>query len=68
MDFMKELQEVLRMFSQQLKRLAGPALIAGGLLWVAAAVSSVITGMLTGKVNPYPGTLASNRIHRHLVL
>ena len=43
------------MFSQQLKRLAGPALIAGGLLWVAASVASMILGMLTGEVNPFPG-------------
>ena len=42
------------MFSQQFKRLAGPALIAGGLLWVAASVASMIVGMLTGKVNPFP--------------
>jgi hypothetical protein len=42
------------MFSQQLKRLAGPALIVGGLLWVTATVSSMILGMLTGKVNPFP--------------
>jgi len=42
------------MSSQHLKRLAGPALIAGGLLWVAAAISSVITGMLTGEINLYP--------------
>ncbi len=42
------------MFSQQLKRLASPALILGGLLWVAAGSSSVITGMLTGQTNPFP--------------
>jgi len=42
------------MSSQRLERLAGPALIAGGLLWVAAAVLSVIIGMLTGMVNPFP--------------
>jgi hypothetical protein len=42
------------MSSQLLKRLAGPALTLGGLLWVSAAISSVIVGMLTGKVNPFP--------------
>ena len=40
------------MFSRQLKRLAGPVLIVGGLLWIAAGTASIITGMLTGKVNP----------------
>jgi hypothetical protein len=39
---------------QQLERLAGPTLIAGGLLWVAVSVASMILGMLTGKVNPFP--------------
>ncbi len=42
------------MSSQRLSRLAGPALIVGGLLWVAASITSVIIGMLTGKVNPTP--------------
>lgn len=40
------------MFSQQFKRLAGPTLIVGGLLWVAATTASIIIGMLTGKVTP----------------
>ena len=40
------------MFSSQLKRLVGPALIIGGLFWVAAGTASIITGMLTGVVNP----------------
>lgn len=39
---------------RQFKRPARPALIAGGLLWVAASVASMILGMLTGKVNPFP--------------
>lgn len=42
------------MSSQRLSRLAGPALIVGGLLWVAASIASVIIGMLTGKVDPPP--------------
>lgn len=42
------------MFSQQLKRLAGPGLIVGGLLWVATTIASIIVGMLTGKVTPFP--------------
>jgi hypothetical protein len=40
---------------QQFKRLAGPALIAGGLLWMAASVASIVLGMLTGQVDPTPG-------------
>lgn len=40
------------MFLQQLKRLTGAALIAGGLLWIAAGTASIIIGMLTGKVTP----------------
>jgi hypothetical protein len=40
------------MFSQQLKRLTGAALIAGGLFWIAAGTASIIIGMLTGKVTP----------------
>ena len=42
------------MFSQPLKRLAAPALIVGGLLWVATAIASIIVGMVTGKVTPFP--------------
>lgn len=39
---------------QRLSRLTGPALIVGGLLWVAASITSVIIGMLTGKLDPTP--------------
>lgn len=42
------------MSSQQFKRLAGLALISGGLLWVTASIASIIIGMLTGTVNPFP--------------
>lgn len=35
-------KEVLLMFSQQLKRLAGPALITGGLLWITIHITMII--------------------------
>jgi hypothetical protein len=37
------------MFSQQLKRLVGPALLVGGLLWIAIYVVNVLIGVMTGK-------------------
>jgi hypothetical protein len=43
------------MFSQQLKRLAGPALALGGLLWIIIYVIIVIIGLKTGKLAPSPG-------------
>lgn len=38
------------MFSQQLKRVAGPALITGGLLWIMIHIMMVIIIMMTGKL------------------
>ena len=38
------------MFSQQLKRLAGPALILGGLIWIAIHVMMIIIVVMTGKL------------------
>lgn len=38
------------MFSQQLKRLAGPTLTLGGLLWISIYVFAVIGGLITGKL------------------
>lgn len=38
------------MFSQQLKRVAGPALITGGLLWITIHIMMVIIIMMTGKL------------------
>ena len=40
------------MFSQQLKRLAGPALTVGGLFWIATYIVIVIIGLQTGKLAP----------------
>ena len=40
------------MFSQQLKRLMGPALTLGGLLWIIVYIVIVIIGMETGKLAP----------------
>ena len=40
------------MFSQQLKRLAGPALAVGGLLWIIVYIVIVIIGLQTGKLAP----------------
>jgi len=38
------------MFSQQLKRMAGPALTLGGLLWITIHVIIIIVGLMTGKL------------------
>jgi hypothetical protein len=38
------------MFSQQLKRLAGPAFIIGGLLWITIHIMMVIIVLMTGKL------------------
>lgn len=38
------------MFSQQLKRLAGPALTVGGLFWITIFMIIVIIGVQTGKL------------------
>jgi hypothetical protein len=40
------------MLSQLLKRLAGPALTLGGLLWITIHVIVVIGGLMTGKLVP----------------
>ena len=40
------------MFSQQLKRLAGPALALGGLFWIMLYIVIVIIGLETGKLAP----------------
>jgi hypothetical protein len=40
------------MFSQQLKRLAGPALTVGGLFWIATYIVIVLIGLQTGKLAP----------------
>ena len=40
------------MFSLQLKRLAGPALTLGGLLWIIVYIVIVIIGLETGKLAP----------------
>ena len=40
------------MFSQQLKRLAGPALTLGGVLWIILYIVIVIIGLETGKLAP----------------
>lgn len=40
------------MFSQRFSRLAGPALIAGGLLWIAIYVDIVVIGATTGQLAP----------------
>ena len=40
------------MFSQHLKRLAGPALTLGGLLWITLYIVIVIIGLETGKLAP----------------
>jgi hypothetical protein len=40
------------MLARRLKRLASPALTAGGLLWVALDVIIVIIGVMTGKLAP----------------
>lgn len=45
-------KEALLMFSQQLKRLAGPALAVGGLLWIIVYIVIVIIGLETGKLAP----------------
>ena len=51
------------MSSQRLSRLAGPALIVGGLLWVAASITSVIIGIWTGKVDPFPDAHSSALVY-----
>jgi hypothetical protein len=43
-------EEVLLMFSQFLKRLAGPALITGGLLWITIHMMMIIIILMTGKL------------------
>jgi hypothetical protein len=40
------------MFSQQLKRLAGPALAVGGIAWIILYIVIVIIGLETGKLAP----------------
>ncbi len=40
------------MFSQRLKRLTGPALIVGGLFWIATYIVIVIIGLQTGELAP----------------
>jgi hypothetical protein len=40
------------MFSQQLKRLAGPALTVGGLFWIATYIVIVLIGLQTGQLAP----------------
>jgi hypothetical protein len=40
------------MFSQRLKRLAGPALTVGGLFWIATYIVIVIIGLQTGQLTP----------------
>jgi hypothetical protein len=40
------------MFSQQLKRLAGPALAVGGLFWIATYIVIVLIGLQTGQLAP----------------
>jgi hypothetical protein len=40
------------MFSQQLKRLMGPALTVGGLLWIILYIVIVIIGLETGQLTP----------------
>jgi hypothetical protein len=40
------------MFSQQLKRLVGPALAVSGLLWIIVYIVIVIIGLETGKLAP----------------
>ncbi len=42
------------MLAQRLRRLAGPAFTAGGLLWITLYVSIVIVGVMTGKLAPTP--------------
>ncbi len=38
------------MFSQQLKRLAGPALILGGIMWITIHIIMIIIVVMTGKL------------------
>ncbi len=40
------------MFSQRLKRLTGPALIVGGVVWIATDIVIVIIGLQTGELAP----------------
>jgi hypothetical protein len=40
------------MFSQILKRLAGPALTVGGLFWIATYIVIVLIGLQTGQLAP----------------
>lgn len=42
------------MLAQYLRRLAGPALTAGGMLWIILYVNIVIIGVMTGKLAPTP--------------
>jgi hypothetical protein len=48
----KIVKEVSLMFSLQLKRLVGPALTVGGLLWIIVYIVIVIIGLETGKLAP----------------
>jgi len=42
------------MLAQRLRHLAGPALAAGGLLWITTYITIILVGLMTSKLAPTP--------------